>query len=70
MITVNIDGDKSLSEPWIGVTRFESLNKDPPEGHTWVHGKLTKKPVTTRPEHMWPEDWSRMSNVFSAQSRK
>ena len=27
-------GDKSLtlSEPWIGVTRFELLNKNPPEG--------------------------------------
>ena len=32
----NADGDKSLSEPWIGVTRFELLNKDPPEGHMWV----------------------------------
>ena len=32
----NTDGDKSLSEPWIGVTRFELLNKDPREGHMWV----------------------------------
>ena len=28
----NLDGDKSLSEPWIGVSRFEFLNKNPPEG--------------------------------------
>ena len=34
----NLDGAKSLSEPWIGVTRFEYLNKDPPEGHMWVQG--------------------------------
>ena len=27
---LNIDGDKSLSEPWIGVTRFALLNKNPP----------------------------------------
>ena len=32
----NTYGDKSVSEPWIGVTRFELLNKDPPEGHMWV----------------------------------
>ena len=29
----NIDGDKSLSEPWISATRFALLNKHPPEGH-------------------------------------
>ena len=28
----------------------------------WVHGRLTKKQVTTRPGHFWPEEWSRMSN--------
>ena len=31
-----IDGDKSLSDAWIGVTRFELLNKNPPSGHMWV----------------------------------
>ena len=43
----NIDGDKSLSEPWISVTRFELLNKNPPQGHLWVQGRLTKNQVTT-----------------------
>ena len=28
----DIDGHKSLSELWIGVTRFEELNNSPPEG--------------------------------------
>ena len=28
----NVDGDKSLSNPWIGVTMFELLNRDPPDG--------------------------------------
>ena len=32
----NVDEDKSLSKPWIGVTRFELLNKNPPGGHMWV----------------------------------
>ena len=27
----NIDGEKSLPEPWIDVTRFELLTKKPPE---------------------------------------
>ena len=57
----NIDGDKSLSDAWIGVPRFEVLNKDPPEGHVWVQGRLTKKQVTARPGHSWPEERSKMS---------
>ena len=57
----NSDGDKSLSQPCIGVTRFALLNKNPPEGHMWVQGRLTKKQVTARPGHMWPEEWSNMS---------
>ena len=57
----NIDGDNSLSEPWICVTRFELLNKDPSEGHMWVQGRLTKEEVTARPEYIWPEEWSRLS---------
>ena len=36
----NFHGDRSLSEPWICVTRFELPNKNPPEGHVWVQGRL------------------------------
>ena len=57
----NIDGDKSLCEPWIGVTRFELLSTDSPEGHMWVQGRLTKRPVAARSAHIWPEDWSHLS---------
>ena len=28
----NMDGDQSLPEPWIGVTRFALLKNNPPEG--------------------------------------
>ena len=57
----NVDGDKSLSEPWIDVTRFALLNKNPPEGYMWVLGRLTKKQVATRPRNTWPEEWSNLS---------
>ena len=30
------------------VTSFDLLNKNPPEGHMWVRGRLTKKQVTLR----------------------
>ena len=41
----NVDGDKSLSESWIGVTRFELLTKNRQEEHLWIQGRLTKKQV-------------------------
>ena len=56
----NVDEDKSLSEPWMGVTRFELFNKNPPGGHMWVQGRLTKKQVPARSGHNWPEEWSSM----------
>ena len=42
----NMDGGKSLSEPWIGVTRLALLNKKPPEGKMSVQRRLTKKLVS------------------------
>ena len=60
MIIWNMAEDKSLSEPWIGVTRFAPLNKNPPDGHMWVQGRLTKKRVTTTRSNICPE-WSNMS---------
>ena len=51
----NMDGDKSLSEPWIGVTRSALLNTNPPEGYMWIQSRLTKKHVTTRRGNTWPE---------------
>ena len=58
----NTVGDKSLSEPWIGVTRFLLLNKNRPDGHLWVQSRLIKKRVTTRRGTTQPEECSLMSN--------
>ena len=52
----NVDEDTSQSEPWIGVTRFELLKKNPPERQMWVRGRLTRKQVTARLGHTWPEE--------------
>ena len=54
-------GEKSLSEPWIGVTRFALFNPSPPEGCMWVQSRLTKEQITIRPRNIWPDEWSNMS---------
>ena len=60
----NIGGDKSLS-----VTRFAVRNKNPPETHMWLQGRLTKKQVASRP---WKLARIMVKSVkeLSAQSRE
>ena len=57
----NIDGDISLSEPWIKVTRFRIAEQKTPEGIMWLQGRLTNKQVTRRLGNIGPEEWSSIS---------
>ena len=61
------NGSKSLSDPWINVTRFELLHTNSPEGHVWGQGRLTKTQVCTRPGHICREEWS---NTAKSSQRK
>ena len=56
----NIDGSRDLSDPWTGFTQFTLLNEKPPDGCTWSGGRLTRKQLTSRPDHLWPELWKSM----------
>ena len=53
----NIDGEKSLCEVWIGVTRFVLLKTNSPLGYVWVYSRLTKQQVA---RHNGPKEWSGM----------
>ena len=56
----NIDGSRDLSDPWIGFTQFTLLDEKPPDGYMWSGGRLTRKQLTSRPDHLWPELWKSM----------
>ena len=56
----NIDGSRDLSDPWTGFTQFTLLEEKPPEGYMWSGGDLTRKQLTSRPDHLWPEIWKTM----------
>ena len=56
----NIDGSRELSDPWIGFTQFTLLDEKAPDGYTWSGGRLTRKQLTSRPDHLWPELWKSM----------
>ena len=43
----NIDGSRNLSEK-------------APDGYTWSGGRLTTKQLTSRPDNLWPELWTKL----------
>ena len=55
----NIDGSRDLSDPWTGFTQFTLLEEKPPEGYVWSGERLTRKQLTSRPDHLWPEIWTK-----------
>ena len=56
----NIDGSRDLSGPWTGFTQFTLLEEKSPNGYMWYGGRLTRKQLTSRPDHFWPELWEKM----------
>ena len=56
----NIDGSRDLSDSWTGFTQFTLLEEKPPEGFMWSRRRLTRKQLTSRPDHFWPELWKTM----------
>ena len=51
----------NISEKWTGTTRFQILRTRLPEGLRRVNGRPTKIQKTTRPDSIWPEAWTRLS---------
>ena len=56
----NIDGSRDLPNPWTGFTQFTLLEEKSPEGYLWSGERLTRKQLTSRPDHLWPEIWKTM----------
>ena len=56
----NIAGSRDWSDPWTGFTQFTLLEEKPPDGYMWSGWRLTRKPLTSRPDHLWPELWKSM----------
>ena len=58
----NIDGARDLSDPWTGFTQFiySIRRKTFLRFFLWSGGRLTRKQLTSRPDHLWPELWKSM----------
>ena len=67
----NIDGSRDLSDSWTGFTQFTLLEEKPPDGYMWSGARLTRRQVTSRPDHLWPELWGKMGkNVKLKEKQK
>ena len=58
--TWNIDGSRDLCDFWTGFTQFTLLEENPPDGKMWSGERLTKRQVTSRPDYLWPELWTKL----------
>ena len=56
----NIDGSRDLSDSWTGFTQFTVLEEKAPDGYMWSGGRLTRKQLTYRQDHLWPEPWDKV----------
>ena len=56
----NIDGSRGLSDSWTSFTQFTLLEEKAPDGYMWSGVRLTRKQLTSRPDHLWPEIWTEL----------
>ena len=54
---------RNLSGSWTGFTRFTLLNGTLPKGYMWSVERLTKIRTTSRPDHEWPDAWTRIGKA-------
>ena len=66
----NIDGSRDWSDSWTGFTRFTLSSGKPPDGFLWSGEKLTRKQLTSRPDHLWPELWKSMGKNAKLKERQ
>ena len=66
----NVDGERELSDAWTDFTRFILLNERPPEGYTWCGERLTRKQTTSRPDNIWPDMWTHMSDAAKKKAKQ
>ena len=66
----NIDGSRDLSDSWTGFTQFTLLEEKLPDGYMWSGERLTRKQLTSRPDHLWPELWIKMRRNAQLKERQ
>ena len=56
---LNIDGSRDLSDPLTSFTLFILYKKQMPHNNIFCTERFTKRKATSRPQHLWPELWTK-----------
>ena len=59
-----------LSDYWTGFTQFILLEEKPPDGYMWFGRRLTRKQLTSRPDYLWPELWTKLGRNAQLKERQ
>ena len=59
----NIDGSRDLSDSWTGFTQVTLLEEKHPDEFLWSGERLTRKQLTSRPDHLGPELWINLGRI-------
>ena len=51
-------------------TQFTPLEEKPSDGFLWPGWRLTRKKLTSRPDHLWPEIWIKMGRNDQLKERQ
>ena len=57
----NIDGSRDLSDSWTCFTQFILLSEKRPDGFMWSGERLTRRQLTSKADHLWPDLWRRLA---------
>ena len=69
IIAISMD-QEILSDSWTGFTQFTLLQETPPDGYMWSGERLTRKQLTSRPDHLWPELWIKLGRNAKLKERQ
>ena len=58
----NIDGSRDLPDSWTGFTQCPLIQEKPPDGKMWSGVRLTRRQLTSRPDHLCPELWTKLGS--------
>ena len=60
---VNVDSSRQLSNFWKRFTKFTLSKEKRPKRFLWSGERLTKIQTTSRPDHVWPEVWTKIDKA-------
>ena len=66
----NVDGSRDLSDSWTNFTQLTLLEEKTPNGYMWSGERLTRKQLTSKPDHVWPELWKSMGKNAKLKERQ